>query len=191
MKKMFGLVILLGLAAMPAYAQSVTIDYAHDYDFSSVKTFQYMDTDESDPSNSLMADRVVDKIKKELTEGGLKEVSSNPDLYVTSHFTSKENVVYNTTSFGYGGYGPGWGGWGYGGYGYGAGGMGTATTTASTYEEGTLIIDAYEPTEKKMVWRGAGTVTVKKKPEKQLQQVDNILAKLGKKWDKILAGKGK
>jgi hypothetical protein len=34
-------------------------------------------------------------------------------------------------------------------------------------------------------------VTVKAKPEKQTQQVDNILAKLGKKWDKILAGQGK
>jgi hypothetical protein len=42
-----------------------------------------------------------------------------------------------------------------------------------------------------MVWRGSGTVTVKDKPEKQVKQVENILKKLGKKWDKILAGKGK
>mgnify|MGYP000137361034 CR=1 FL=1 len=27
--------------------------------------------------------------------------------------------------------------------------------------------------------------------EKQIQQVDKILTKLGKKWDKILAGQGK
>ena len=190
MKKALGLMVILGLAALPTFAQSVTIDYAHDFDFGSVKTFQYVDTDESDPSNTLMADRIVNKIKAELTEGGLTEVQSNGDIMVTSHVTSKENVVFNTTNFGYGGYGPGWGGWGYGGYGYG-GGMGTSTTTASTYEEGTLIIDAYDPSEKKMIWRGTGTVTVKKKPEKQLKQVDNILAKLGKKWDKILAGQGK
>ena len=191
MKKALGLVIILGLAAVPAFAQKVNIDYAHDFDITSVKTFQYMDTDESDPSNSLMADRVVDAIKKELIEGGLTEVSSDPDLYVTSHMTTKENTVYNTTNFGYGGYGAGWGGWGYGGYGYGGAGMGTSTTTASTYEEGTLIIDAYDPTEKKLVWRATGTVTIKSKPEKQMKQVDNILQKIGKKWDKILAGKGK
>ena len=60
-----------------------------------------------------------------------------------------------------------------------------------SYEEGTLVIDAYDSKEKKMVWRGSGTVTVKGKPDKQIKQVDNILKKLGKKWDKILAGKGK
>jgi len=42
-----------------------------------------------------------------------------------------------------------------------------------------------------MVWRGTGTVTVKSKPDKQIKQVDKILRKLGKKWDKIHAGKGK
>ena len=192
MKKTLGLVIILGLSALPTFAQSVTIDYAHDFDFDSVKTFQYVDTDESEPSKNMMADRIVNKIKECITAGGLTEVQSDGDIMVTSHVTSKENTVYNTTSFGYGGYGPGWGGWGYGGYGYGyGGGMGTATTTASTYEEGTLIIDAYNPDDKKMIWRGTGTVTVKKKPEKQLKQVDNILAKLGKKWKKILAGEGK
>ena len=90
-----------------------------------------------------------------------------------------------TTSFGYGGVGRGWGGWG------GGMGMGSSTTTSSTYTEGTLIIDGYGPDDKKMVWRGTGTVTVKSKPDKQAQQIDNILSKLGDKWDKILAGQGK
>ena len=42
-----------------------------------------------------------------------------------------------------------------------------------------------------MVWRGTGTIEVKAKPEKQIKQVDNILTKIGKKWEKILAGQGK
>jgi hypothetical protein len=42
-----------------------------------------------------------------------------------------------------------------------------------------------------MIWRGTGTVTVKAKPEKQIKQVENILTKIGKRWEKILAGKGK
>jgi hypothetical protein len=32
---------------------------------------------------------------------------------------------------------------------------------------------------------------VKGKPEKQMRQVEKILAKLGKRWDRIVAGKGK
>jgi len=191
MKKVLGLIFVLALAATPAMAQKVTIDYAHDFDFSGAKTFQYVVTKDSDAKNELMADRVATMFKKELTEGGLKEVTENPDIYVTYHYTSQENTSYNTTSMGYGGYGGYYGGWGgYGGYG-GMGGMGSSTTYATTYTEGTLIFDAYEPGDKKLVWRGTGTVTVKSKPEKQIKQVDNILNKLGAKWDKILAGQGK
>jgi hypothetical protein len=97
--------------------------------------------------------------------------------------SSKENMVFNTTSFGYGGYGAGWHRWG--------GGMGSSTTTASTYTEGTLVVDAYEPGDKKMVWRGTGTVTVKSKPEKQTQQINKILTKMGNKWDKIVGKKSR
>ncbi len=59
------------------------------------------------------------------------------------------------------------------------------------YTEGTLIIDGYDSKEKKMVWRGTGTVTVKDNPEKRSKQIDKILHKLGSKWDKILKNKGK
>ncbi len=188
MKKALGLVFVLALAATPAMAQKVTIDYAHDFDFEAIKTFQYVATDDSDvKGNDLMDQRIEDMIKKELREGGGTEVQENPDIYVTYHFTSKENTSYNTTSMGYGGYGGYYGGWG----GWGGGGMGTSTTYATTYTEGTLIIDLYDPETKKLVWRGTGTVTVKSKPEKQIKQIENILTKIGKKWDKIVHGQGK
>ena len=190
MKKILGLVIMLGLAATPAIAQKVTIDYAHDFDFEAVKTFQYVETKDSNAQNPLMAERIEEMIKKEMREGGVTEVTENPDLYITYHVTTDQNTRYNTTSIGYGGYGGYYGGWG--GYGrYGGMGMGSTTTTATNYTVGTLIIDAYEPTDKKMVWRGTGTVEIKAKPEKQIKQVEKILTKIGKRWEKILAGQGK
>lgn len=184
MKTRAALVFALLLVAAPAFAQKITIDYAHDYDFDKVKTFQYIDTKDSDSQNQLMDARIRDAIIRELEEGGLKQVESDPDIFVTYHITTKDNTVFTTTGFGYGGWGPGWGTWG------GVGMTGT-TTTSSTYTVGTLIIDAYEPADKKLVWRGTGTVTVKSKPEKQMQQVDKILAKMGAKWDSILAKQGK
>jgi hypothetical protein len=69
--------------------------------------------------------------------------------------------------------------------------MGTSTTRATTFTEGTLVIDVFDPEETKLVWRGSGTVTLKGKAEAQIKQVDNVLKKLGKRWDKIVAGKGK
>jgi hypothetical protein len=191
MKKVLGLIFVLALASTPAMAQKVNIDYAHDFDFKSVKTFQYVDTKDSNVKNQLMADRIEEMIKKEMREGGTVEVQSDPDIYITYHVTTEENTRYNTTSMGYGGYGGYYGGWGgYGRHG-GYGGMGTTSTTATNYTMGTLIIDAYEPNDKKMVWRATGTIEVKAKPEKQIKQVENILTKIGKKWDKILAGQGK
>ncbi len=183
MKKALGLLLFLTFASTPVPAQKITIDYAHDFDFSSVETFEYVRTEKSNAPDELTDNRIKNAIIRELHKSGLKSASSDADLYVTYHLTSQENTVLNPTGFGYGGYHGGWGRWG--------GGMGSATTTATTYTEGTLIIDAYGPDDKKMVWRGIGTVTVKSKPEKQQKQIGNILAKLGKKWDKILAGEGK
>jgi hypothetical protein len=194
MKRAVFVVIAVMLAAVPGLAQEVTVDYAHGFDFNSVTTFQYVDTEESNiKDNQMMADRVVSMIKQELREGGLQEVQENPDLYVTYHFTSQERKQLSTTSMGMGGYGGYWDDWGgWGGYdAFGGPMMGTSTTTEYTYEEATLVIDAFDSEEKKMVWRGSGTVTVKDKPENQVKQVEKILEKLGKRWDKILAGKGK
>ena len=192
MKKVLGCAVLVMLIAAPGLAQKVTIDYAHGFDWDSVTTFQYVDTADSNiKDNQMMADRVASMIRKEMREGGLREVGENPDLFITYHFTSEERKSYNTTTMGYGGYGGYWDGWGGWGDPFGGPMMGTSTTREYSYEEGTLVIDAYDSKEKKMVWRGSGTVTVKSKPEKQIKQVDKILKKLGNKWDKILAGKGK
>ena len=192
MKRMLLLVVALAVVATPSIAQKITIDYAHDFDFSGVKTFTYVDTGDTNAESDLTNDRIKNAIVEQLTtsEDSLKQVDSGGDLYVTYHVTTEDNTVFNTTSFGYGGWGGGWGG--YGRYGYGGyGGMGgSATTTATTYTDGTLVIDGYEPGEKKLVWRGTGTVTLKSKPENQYKQVDNILNKMGKKWDKIHTGQG-
>jgi hypothetical protein len=180
MKKTLGMLVLVGLAALPAAAQSVTIDYAHDYDFKTVKTFQYVESSDSKASDPLMDGRIKDAIVNQLVQDGLTQVEADPNIYVTYGITTQKNAVYNTV--GYGGFGLGWRGWGMG--------MGSSTTTESTYTEGTLIIDAYDAVDKKLVWRGTGTVTVKAKPEKVTEQINKIVTKLNEKWQKILAGMG-
>jgi hypothetical protein len=173
--------------------KNTSIDYAHGFDFGTIETFHYVDSPESNiQDNPLMADRVVNLIKKELGEAGLQEVEENPDLFVTYHFASEERRSFNTTSTGYGGYGGYWDDWGgWGPYDAFGGPMMTSSTTREyVYEEGTLVIDAYDPVEKKLVWRGMGTVNIKDKPDKQVQQVEQILASIGDKWDKIVAGQG-
>jgi hypothetical protein len=192
MKKVFGFLLVLAVVAGPSVAQKVTIDYAHDFDFETIKTFQYVETKDSNAGNDLTDNRLRNAIVREAKDGGLQQVESNPDMYLTYHVTTKDNTVFNTTNYGYGGYGPGWGGYGAWGYGYGMGFFNdTATTEIYTYTEGTLIIDAYDPASKELIWRGTGTVTLKAKPEKQAKQVDKILTKIGREWEKILKNQGK
>jgi hypothetical protein len=184
MRPTIGWTIALLLIASPVLAQKITIDYAEDFDFDKVETFAYVETEGTKAADTLMHDRIKQAVIDELTAGGLKQVDSAADLNVTYHLTAQENTQLNTTSFGYGGYGRGWRRYG--------GGMASSTTTVSTYTEGTLIVDAFEPGgEMNLVWRGTGTVTLKDTPEKKTKQIDKIMTKMGKKWKKILAKQGK
>jgi hypothetical protein len=184
MRKIIGVLFVLGFVSAPVFAQKITIDYAKEFDFDKIKTFAYHPTDEESAKDQLMEARIKEATFNQLKEGGLEQVESDPDLYVTYHLSTKENTVYNTTTMGYGGVGRGWGGWG------GSVSMGTATTTATTYTMGTLILDAFDPEDKKMVWRGTGTVTLKQKPEKISKQIEKIIIKMGARWDKILRKQG-
>ena len=186
-------VAALLLMAAPAFAQKVYIDYDEDYDFDSPETFTWAKTSETsvEDANPLMHSRIVNAIEHYLTMGQLREVESDPDLYVTYHTSTKENLSLNTTSFGYG-YPGGWYGGGYGGYYGGYGGMGSSSTTVSSYETGTLVVDAWDPKTEKLVWRGTATnMTVADNPDKMMKRIDKALSKIVKKWQNLKAKQAK
>lgn len=191
--------VILGLAAMlvlagPAFAQKVNIDYDSAYDFDTIKTFAWATTPETsvEGGNPLMHSRIVNAIEHYLSMGGMREVGEddNPDIFVTYHTSTKEQMNLNTTSWGYG-YPGGWYGGGWGG-GWGGASMGTSSTTVSTYEVGTLVVDAWSPETKNLVWRGtAGNITVSPNPQKMEKKIDKALAKIVKKWQSMSAKKDK
>src|SRR5262245_3002003 len=170
------------LAFAPALWAKVTIDYAKEMDFKDVKTFQFKPTDETAASDQLVSEQIAQMTKAKLKAAGLTEVTSNPDIYVTYHVVAEDHPVLNTTGFGYGGFGPGWGAWG--------GGAGSSTTTVSEYTEDTLVIDAYRPSDNKLVWRGQGTSSWSDKPDKRDKQIQETLDDLGERWQKILHNQG-
>jgi len=183
-----GSILLLALAlvaATPALAQKVTIDYDRDF-HEKIHTFAWYENDKEtslakvDP---LMYSRIENAIQHYLTAAGLQEVDpdQNPDVYVTYHTNSKQEVQYNTTSFGYG-YPGGW----YSPYGMGwGGGISSSTTTATTYQRGTLIIDVWYAKTKTLIWRGTASAIVPEKPEKAASLIDRSLQKMVTKWAKM------
>jgi hypothetical protein len=166
-----GLFLILGLAACTS---KVYVDYDKQADFSKYRTYAWQ---EGTPAkNPLMDRRIVTAIDKQLTEKDFQKVDTNPDMYVTYHAATTEEVSYTTSSMGYG-YGPAWGA-GYGRYGGGFGmwgvGLSTGTATPVTVVKGSLVVDIYGANKKLLLWRGTGNDTVHADPEKVGDQIREV-----------------
>ena len=87
-------------------------------------------------------------------------------MIVATHVTTKERKELVPNGFAYG---PWWGG------GYGA-------ASVETYIDGTLIVDLYDASTKKMVWRGVATATASDKPSKNAAKMNKALDKMFEKF---------
>jgi len=165
------------LAATPTLAQKVNVDYDKTYDFSKIKTYQWADPVQ-DADNPLMVQRLHNAVDYHLSMKGAQKVDADPDIFVTYSTSSKEEFNVSTTSFGYG-YGAGW---------YGGGvGMGTTSSNVTSYQVGTLVIDAWDAKTKNLIWRGTAEATVSPNPDKMERKITTAVDKLFSKWEKMVA----
>ena len=166
-----GLLFALG-APSAAWAQKVKTDFDPAADFSKVTSYYWA---KSDPSqNDLMNQRLISAVDTWLTaKGWTKAPQGQAQVAVVPMLTTSEQQNINTyyDSFG--------GGWGYGGW-YG-GGMGSSTTMVSTYIQGTLIIDLFDVSTKKLMWRGIATDTISDNPAKNAEKIQNATKKMFEK----------
>lgn len=170
---MFTLALAANASAADAY-----IDYDQSANFSTIKTFQMADSSKGAlaKQNPLLDQQVHQMIAQHLTGLGLQEVTENPDQVVSYDATTKENHELTTMPMGVG-FGLGWRRFG---------GMGMATTTETTFTEGTLVIDSYEPNGKQMLWRGIAESSVSENPQKTEKNIGKSLDKLFEKLAKVI-----
>ncbi len=171
-----GSLAALLLIAAPGFAQKVTVDWDRSYS-GPWETYAWAEPKDIAP-NPFAHQRIVNAIDYWLTMRGHREVKpgENPDVIVTYHTASKDEVVVTADSWGYG-YGPGW-------YGMGMGGMGTTTARSHTYTKGTLVVDVWHAKEKNMLFRGTATDTVDANPEKMEKKINKAVEKIVKEFDK-------
>ncbi len=167
--------VIAFVAAVPAMAQKVYIDYDPNYDSSKAKTFAWTFTPETSLAelSPFLHSRIVNAIAYQLTTANLRQVDTDADLQVTYHATGSEELRLETTNWGYG-YPRDF----YWGSGY-------STTTVQKYVKGTLIVDVWDTASKKLVWRGTATLTALRDSDIVDKKVDQALAKMIKKWQKI------
>jgi hypothetical protein len=190
------LVLFAVLIAGPAFAGKIYIDYDKEYDGSKNKTWAWVEADNATlaQTDPLLHSKIVETIAGYIKESGVTQVDDDPDVYVTYHGSSKEEMSVNTTSMGYG-YPGSWGYGSYGGYGgyygryYGGsygGYAGSATSTVSSYQVGSLVIDIWDAETEEIVWRGiAADIVIPDNPAKLEKKIDKALSKMVAQWRRM------
>jgi hypothetical protein len=181
------LALFAGLVSMPAYADKPQIQWDTDYDFSTVQTYQWQPPPDGvslERADPFLHETIVTALETELSAVGLMRVEANPDVLVTYYASKDTEVRLESDSYGYGFGGYGMGGWGY--YGYGMAGPVSTTTRVVEYEEGTLVVDIWEPSDQQLVWRGSVSgILLSDKPEKTQKNVLKAIEAMAKQNAKL------
>ncbi|MGY3091214.1 hypothetical protein ACVWYF_004280 [Hymenobacter sp. UYAg731] len=150
------LVLLLGPSGCTTSSRvGVTNDFDHAVNFRAFKTWAWYPQQPRDAENgpakgyeSFLDKRMRASVASEMTQKGLTEVTTAPDIYVaySARVEDKQQVspYYNGLGYPYG--------YGYGGYrGY---------SPVTQYKAGTVVIDIIDAHRKELAWRGTGQAQV-------------------------------
>ncbi len=148
----------------------VDSDYNPKFDFGKLHTFAVI-RPERDGVNTLTQERIAAALADAMRAKGYREVpKTKADFYVLFHtdVTNKRQVVTDYRSVGLYPY-----------YGYGAP-MVVPVQREYTYTEGKIIVDALDPSDKKIFWRGIAADTLKSlhTPEERMRYIRDVVAKV-------------
>jgi len=164
---------ILALGAT-AFAQDVQFDYDRSRNFSTYKTYQWVDYKAVMPGDQLLDQDIKRAVDAQLAGKGLRRVESDGDLLVGYQAGVSQEKEYDSL----GGW-PHWGGWGNG------------RVTTSTIDIGKLVIGLFDPANKQLVWRGSAsqTLNISKDPDKNYRTLEKAMAKLFKNYPPGMARK--
>jgi hypothetical protein len=158
MKKTF--LIALVLTATLTVAQAVQYNYDRDANFSTYKTYQWVE--EKSPAGQPLLDQDIRRaIDGQLASKGLTKVEHGGDLTIAYRTAiDRERQIDAWTM------GPRW--------------SVMAHANTSTIDVGTVLLSIYETGQKRLVWRGSVTKTlnVKKDPDKNYKNLEKAVRTL-------------
>ncbi len=157
-----GVMLLTALASFP---QQVRTDFDRDSDFGHYRTYSWEKVQTQDP---LWVDRIKEAVNSALAAKGWTKVDSGGDVAVIAVESTQNQQTLNTFYDGFGG------GWRWRGF----GGFGDTTTTVDTYKVGTLVVDLFDASTKKLIWRGSATDTLSDKSDKNIKTLDKGVQKM-------------
>jgi hypothetical protein len=169
-KMAFVLTGIMLLLAGIASAQQVKTDYDRSANFAQYKTYSWEHVKTQDALN---VDRIRSAVNAALAAKGLTQVDSGGEISIVAVEMTQNQQTLNTFYNGFGG------GWGWRRFG---GGLGEATTTTETYKVGTLVVDLFDSSSKKLLWRGSSSDTLSNNSDKNIKNLDKGVEKMFKKF---------
>jgi hypothetical protein len=165
--------ILLVVGTVAAVKMKAYVGYDKNVDLGAIKTFDYRDTldtsviDKAPPVHEMIKLLII----KKLQDGGMKRDKENPDVLVTYHTDEDQAMRMNVTLYQYH-YSAGWWWsplWGSG-------------MDVSSFSQGTLVVDIWNPKTEEIVWRGAVVAVVPENPspakaQKTIEKALNLMSK--------------
>jgi Domain of unknown function (DUF4136) len=173
--------LLLG-SSVVALGDNVRTDYDHQANFSQYHTYSWGKVQAADP---FYVSRIQQAVNTQLQAKGWQVVPSGGSVTIFAndnlHNQQETQTMYDNLG---GGWGGGWGaGWGWGGWGWGGGwgsGVGEATTTTTNQPVSNLVIDLFDASTKKLLWRGLATEDLSSNAQKNTKALDGDVAKMFK-----------
>ena len=155
-----------------SFAQDVQYDHDRSANFSSYKTYNWIDYKRVEPGDQLLDQDIKRAVDARLAGKGLRLVDSGGDLVIGYQAGISQEKEFDGLGTG------GWGGWG------GPFGLGNGRVTTSTIDVGRLTIGLFDPASKQLVWRGVAskTLNLSKDPDKNYRALEKALAKLFKNY---------
>lgn len=159
--------IVAGLTALltACSGMSVSSDYDQSYDFSTLHNYAWAEiSGDKQAADQITLRRVMSATDSVLASKGFKKTEPSEANFLVAIQTGVQQQTQYTTY--------GTGGW------YAAGGM--TTTTAQTYDEGSLYVDIVDAKQKQLIWRGAasGVVDPGASTQKKTENVNGAVSKI-------------
>jgi Domain of unknown function (DUF4136) len=164
-------IVLMG-SSMAAFAGNVRTDYDHTANFSQYNTYSWGKVQTSNP---FFVNRIQEAVDKQLQAKGwqLMPTGGSVTVFATDNIHDQQQVQTMYDNMG-GGWGRGWGGPGFG--------TGIATTTTTNHNIGNLVIDLFEGSSKKLLWRGLATENLSSNADKNTKMVDGDINNMFKNF---------
>ncbi len=156
-------------------------DYNAEYNFNTLKTYNWLDTNpnvssDSRVNNDLIKDRMTTSVEAALKAKGYTKVDRAEASFLVTWLGAIDKKLQVQTIDHY--YRP---------YGYGSRGAyapftnsGSRKTIVSEYDLGTILIDILDPKEHKLIWRGTGQGIVHsgRSPEQITKGINNAVQQI-------------